>query len=382
MEGCEMQAFKLRMDSSGDVIALVTRAGKVLHASPSTARVFGYCPEEVVGRNAFDLVHPEDRNHLRRAAGAALAGSCTRQLTIRARRKDGECFWVESTIYKLPDEYRFGTILVNCRELVAGKDATERGDRETDELLSSNARLQHLAYAVAHDLREPLRTISIFTEMLIKETRLDAEGELLAQFIANGVTRMSQLFEGLHSFAMDGLDRSSQTLDLRSVVDDVLLDLKHAITTSNATVIVDPLPFVQGNKVHLVRIFQNLMVNAIKYRSDEPVEIRIGAEQLGPKWIVRITDNGIGIAAEHREQVFDLFKRLHGPEIPGAGIGLAVCRKIVEAMGDAIWVESAPGAGSTFCFTIGAVTREAVTEDRLASNTAQGAYRSSSAGAT
>jgi PAS domain S-box-containing protein len=376
-----MRAFKLKIDTSGDVISLVTRAGTLLHASPSTVRVFGYCPEEIVGRNAFDLVHPQDRNHLRRAASAVLAGSCTRLLKIRARRKDGEWLWVESSIYKLPDEYRFGTILVNCRELTAGRDVSERRDRATDELLSSNARLEHFAYAVAHDLREPLRTISIFTEMLLKETRLDAEGELLAQFIANGVTRMSQLFEGLHSFALDGLDRSSQTLDLTLVVAEILQDLNHAISTSKTKVIVYPLPFVQGNKVHLVRIFQNLIVNAIKYRSDEPVEIRIAAEQLGPKWIVRITDNGIGIASEHREQVFELFKRLHGPEIPGAGIGLAVCRKIVEAMGDAIWVESAPGRGSTFCFTIDSVTREAVTEDRLVPDPAYGEYRSSSAGA-
>ena len=224
-----MRAFKLKIDSSGDVISLVTRAGTVLYASPSTARVFGYCPEEIVGRNAFDLVHPQDQNHLRRATSAVLAGSCTRRLKIRARRKDGEWLCVESTIYKLPDEYRFGTIFVNCRELIARTDVSERGDRAIDELFASNSRLEYFAYAVAHDLREPLRTISIFTELLLKETRLDAEGELVAQFIANGVTRMSQLFEGLHSFAMhslamhsfamDGLDRSSQLLDLRSVVD-------------------------------------------------------------------------------------------------------------------------------------------------------------------
>jgi PAS domain S-box-containing protein len=366
----EMQASELKIDTGGDVISLVTTSGTILHTSPSTGSVFGYRPEEIVGSNAFDLIHPEDRDHLRRAASVVLARPCTRRLRMRALRKNGEWRWVESTIYKLPDEYGTATILVNCREMVGGANAGGRGDRETDELLSSNARLEHFAYAVAHDLREPLRTISIFTELLITDTKLDAQGESLAQFISGGVTRMATLLEGLHSFAIDALDRSSQTLDLALVADEVLQDLRHAIATSKAKVTVDPLPFVKGNKVHLVRVFQNLIVNAIKYRSEAPVEIHITAEQLGPKWIVRVKDNGIGIASEQQEQIFDLFKRLHGPEIPGSGIGLAICRKIVEAMGDAIWVESAPGFGSIFCFTVSVTAQGANGEGQFESNPA------------
>jgi PAS domain S-box-containing protein len=354
-----MGILKNDSQSTCEVISIVTRTGTVLHASPSTASVFGYFPEEIVGRNAFDLVHPDDRIRLRRVAGAVLTGSRTRCLRLRARRKDGEWRLVDATIYKLPNEYRFGTILVKSQEIHARGDGDESGEREMDELLSSNARLEHFASAVAHDLREPLRTISIFTELLIQESKLDAHGELLAQFIARGVARMSELFEGLHSFALDGLDRSSQSVDLARVAAEVLQDLKHAITKSNARVTVDPLPFVQGNKVLLARILQNLIVNAIKYRSEMPVRIRIGAERLGPKWIVRIKDNGIGIPPEHHEQVFGLFSRLHGTEIPGSGIGLAICRKIVESSGDTIWVEPGTSPGTTFCFTIGAIPEEA-----------------------
>ena len=163
---------------------------------------------------------------------------------------------------------------------------------------------------------------------------------------------MSALFEGLHGFAIRGFDGPAQPVDLSHVIDDVLQDLGHAITTGNAIVTVDPLPVVQGNEKHLLRVFQNLIVNAIKYRSEAPVEIHVTAERLGPAWVIKVKDNGVGIAPEQREQVFGLFKRLHGPDTPGAGIGLAICKKIVEAMGGAIWVELAPGPGSIFCFTI------------------------------
>jgi signal transduction histidine kinase len=112
------------------------------------------------------------------------------------------------------------------------------------------------------------------------------------------------------------------------------------------------LPFVQGSQIQLLRVFQNLILNAIKYRSEMPVEINVTAEPIGHDWIIKVKDNGIGIAPEYQERVFGLLERLHGPEIPGAGIGLAICKKIIEAMGGAIWVESEAGSGSIFCFTI------------------------------
>jgi light-regulated signal transduction histidine kinase (bacteriophytochrome) len=195
----------------------------------------------------------------------------------------------------------------------------------------------------------------MFTELLIEEADLDARGKMQAQFIVDGVARMSALFEGLHTFAVRGFDDPPQPFDLGSAVAEVLDDLGHAIKTSGATVTVDPLPVVLGNEKHLVRVFQNLIVNAIKYRSDAPVEIHVTAERLGAEWIIKVRDNGIGIAPEHQDRVFGLFKRLHGPETPGAGIGLAICRKIIDAMGGAIWVEPAPRQGSIFCFTIAAM---------------------------
>jgi len=234
---------------------------------------------------------------------------------------------------------------------------------EIDELARSDARLEDFAYAVAHDLREPLRTISMFTELLIEETELDANGKLHAQFIVDGVARMSALFEGLHAFAVSGFDDTAQPLDLGQVVAEVLQSLGHAIKTSDAVVTVEPLPLVQGNQKHLVRVFQNLIANAIKYRGAAPARIHVTAERLGTEWIIKVRDNGIGIPPEHYERVFRLFKRLHGPETPGAGIGLAICKKIVEAMGGAIWIEPAPGSGSIFCFSIAAESDRSTISD-------------------
>jgi len=341
------------VDDSSDVISFLSPAGRILCTSVSSGKLFGYLPAEIVGRNAFDLIHPDDRHQSRRARAAILAKpSCPRRLDVRVRRKDGGWCWVESTVSNLLDEPRFGAIVVNCRQIGESRQAREQAQKETDELIRSNARLEDFAYAVAHDLREPLRTISMFTELLLDESDLDASGRQKAHFIVDGIKRMSALFEGLHGFAVRGFDDPAQPLDLTRIVADVLQNLGHAIKVNGAGVTVDRLPKVLGNEQHLLRVFQNLIANAIKYRSERPIEIHITAEQLGQEWIIKIQDNGLGIAEEHQERIFGLFKRLHGPETPGAGIGLAICRKIVEAMGGAIWVESKSGTGSTFCFTV------------------------------
>jgi PAS domain S-box-containing protein len=360
-----MQSLNSLREKSSEVISLVTAAGKVIYTSASSATVFGYLPEEMVGLDAFDLIHPADRNHSRRALGAVLARPPgPRHVRVRVRRKDGEYCWVESTISNLLDEPRIGAVVVNsrvdCREVGAGKAARKHGRRQSDELVRSNARLEDFAYAVAHDLREPLRTISMFTELLVEEADLDARGKMQAQFIVDGVARMSALFEGLHAFAVRGFDDPPQPFELGHAVAEVLQNLGHAIKTSGVTVTMDPLPVVLGNEQHLIRVFQNLIVNAIKYRSAAPVEIHVTAERLGTEWIIKVRDNGIGIPPEHHERVFGLFNRLHGPETPGAGIGLAICRKIIDAMGGAIWVEPAPGSGSIFCFTIAEIPLAAV----------------------
>jgi PAS domain S-box-containing protein len=175
---------KSRVSNSSDVISLISPAGEVLYASSSSAKVLGYLPEELVGRNTLDLIHPDDRDRSRRALGVVIARPPDpRQVEVRVRRKDGKWCWVETTISNLLDEPRVGAIILNFREIGASRAAREQKQRQTGELARSNARLEDSAYAVVHDLREPLRTISMFTELLLTEAELDAQGKQYAQFI-------------------------------------------------------------------------------------------------------------------------------------------------------------------------------------------------------
>jgi PAS domain S-box-containing protein len=346
-------SFETLIENSSDVIALMNAAGEVLYASASSAKVLGYLPEELVGRNTFDLIHPDDRGPSRRALLQILAERTgPRELEARVRQKNGQWCWVETTISNHLHEPRIAAIVINCREITARRAVRELKRRQTEDLARSNAELEDFAYAIAHDLKEPLRTISMFTDVLVKNTPLDAKGEELAHFIIDGVNRMSLLLEGLHTFAVRGFDDLPQELDLEQIVAEVLQSLGHAISASGAAVTLDPMPMVRGHRKHLLRVFQNLIVNAIKYHGNAPVRIRVSAERQGPDWIIRVQDNGVGIEPQYRERVFHLLKRLHGPEIPGAGIGLAICKKVIEAMGGTIWVDSQLGVGSTFCFTI------------------------------
>ncbi len=351
-----MPSFKALVEHSSDVISLLNARGEVLYASPSSQKVFGYLPEEMIGQNAFEFVHPKDRFYSETALKEVLdKPPGPRQVETRMRQKSGEWCWVESTISNLLDKPPVAAIVVNFREIGVRKAQAEQSSRQTQDLTRANAVLEDFAYSVAHDLKEPLRSISMFTEIMVREAKLDDRGHQHAHFILDGVQRISDLLDGLDTFAARGFTSVSERLDLSLVVAEALQDLDHAITSNDVHLSVGELPWIVGNEKHLVRVFENLITNAIKYRGPAPVQIHISAEQRGQQWLIRLRDNGIGIAPENQERIFGLLKRLHGAEIPGVGIGLALCRKQIEASGGTIWVESELGAGSTFCFTVPAV---------------------------
>jgi PAS domain S-box-containing protein len=378
-----MPSFRALIENGSDVVSLMNPAGQVLYASASSARVFGYLPKELVGQNTFDLIHPEDRSHSRRAVRGVLARPPgPRQVEARVHQKNGDWCWVESTISNLLDEPRVGALVVNFREIGAKRAAREQDQRHAEELAHSRTELDDCASAVAHDLREPLR-ISLFMDLLLREAQVKTQGPLMAQLVVAGVARISALLEELHASALRGFDEPPQPVDLGHVVAEALTHLEPAIAASDAQVTVDRLPWVQGYETHLLQVLQTLIVNAIKYRSDAPSEIHVTAERLGPDWLIKVKDNGIGIVPEDQERVFSLLK-LHGPETPGGSIGLATCRKIVEALGGAMWVESGPGCGSTFCFTIEDATEEGAASalpdsPPVSALTSRGTQRASSA---
>jgi PAS domain S-box-containing protein len=355
-----LEGFRTLIENSPDVIFLVNAETEIMYANACTAKVLGYQPDELLGRSGLDLVHPQDREGSGRALREVVAQpQHPLHMHARVRRKDGGWCWVESTASNLLHEPYVQAIVLTSREVGARKAAEEERQRYAEELARSNLELEAFAHNVAHDLREPLRTISVFTQTLVRKAHLDPDEAEIAGFIVDGVRRVSALVDDLLSSASYGFIRSPVRVELEQAVQQAMENLRQALASSGASITVGPLPAVQSRECDLLRVFQNLIGNAVKYRSEAPLEIRIACERSGPNWVIKVHDNGIGIAAEHHRSVFDLFTRLNSYEIPGAGIGLAVCKRIVEALGGTIWVESEPGAGSTFCFTLTAAKCEA-----------------------
>ena len=352
------QGFRSLIENSPDAISLIDTDGEILYESASTTRLFGYQPEELLGRNCLELIHPEDRDHSRRALQDVLdkpPGPC--QWDARVRCKDGNYCWVESTVSNLLFECKVQAIVMHQRDINERRAAEAERQQRAEELARCNLRLEEFAYTAAHDLREPLRAISAFTELLVQRTQMDANTKQIAKFIIEGAARMSTLVNDLLSFASSGAHAPPRRVDLQDAVAQATQNLALDIQASGARVIIDELPIVQSNEIHLVRLFQNLISNAVKYRSEDPIKIHVTSEQDGSGWIIRIEDNGRGITLQDQARIFTPFIRLENRDVPGTGLGLAVCKKIVEGLGGTIWVESALGAGSTFCFTIVAAGR-------------------------
>jgi len=231
------------------------------------------------------------------------------------------------------------------------------------ELERSNRELQQFAYVASHDLQEPLRMVTSCVQLLERRygNRIEADADEFIGFIVEGAARMQQLIQGLLAFSRVGTQgKPFEPVDCQEIMDQVLDNLRFAIEDSRATVSHDPLPTVIADSIQLVQLFQNLISNAIKFRGAQPPTIHIGAKRQGdetngkdPHWLFSVEDDGIGLDLKYSERVFLIFQRLHTrDEYPGTGIGLSICKRIVERHGGNIWVESQLGAGATFFFTI------------------------------
>jgi signal transduction histidine kinase len=225
-----------------------------------------------------------------------------------------------------------------------------------ENLKRSNAELEEFAYVASHDLQEPLRMVASFTQLLAKryQGKLDQDADEFIGFAVDGATRMQQLIQDLLAYSRVGTrGKFLVPTDCNVIFDKVRANLFTAIEEHGAQVNSGPLPTVYGDEVQLIQLFQNLIANALKFRGDAPPVIRITAQEDDGAWRFAVKDNGIGIASAHQERIFMIFQRLHPrSEYPGTGIGLAICKKIVERHGGRIWVDSEPGRGATFFFTI------------------------------
>jgi signal transduction histidine kinase len=227
---------------------------------------------------------------------------------------------------------------------------------QTAELTRSNTELGQFVYIASHDLQEPLRMVASYLQLVDKryKEKLDDDAREFIGFAVDGAKRMQLLINDLLSYSRVGTKgQPFQPVDCEQALQMAMRNLQVAIRESGAQITHDPLPAVMGDATQLEQLFQNLIGNALKFRRDEPSKIHVGAEQKNGCWYLSVQDNGIGIEAQYFDRIFIVFKRLHGRNVyPGTGIGLAICKKIVERHGGAIWVESEVGKGSTFRFTI------------------------------
>jgi len=334
----------------------VIQESSIVFANARIARMFGYAPEEVIGRSIQDLLPPE----------------LLQELTeVHARRKRGESVppQYETTLVSNRGETRpveFGARIIQHRGMpavsVVVRDISQRKEAEAklaqtmQDLARSNAELEQFAYVASHDLQEPLRMVTSFVQLLARryQGQLDADADEYISFAVDGATRMQNLINDLLTYSRVGKSgRSFEVTDCEAVFRYAIDNLQLAMDESAALVTHDPLPTISADSAQIAQLLQNLIGNAIKFRDEAQPRVHVSAQRQGPEWVFSVRDNGIGIDPEFKERIFLIFQRLHGrAEYPGTGIGLAVCKRIAERHGGRIWVDSEPGGGSTFSFTI------------------------------
>lgn len=232
----------------------------------------------------------------------------------------------------------------------------DRVEERTLELSRTNEELRQFAYIASHDLQEPLRTVGSYAQLLGRryQGKLDAEADEFIRYVVDGVVRMHALLNDMlaYSRVTDVNSTPAKLFKSESAVKTALMNLDASIKEAGAQVTHDSLPSIYADHIQIAQVFQNLIGNGLKYRREEPPQIHITAKRKEDQWVFCVRDNGIGIDKRYTQRIFGIFKRLHGKDLPGTGMGLAICKKIVERHGGSIWVESELGKGSDFLFTL------------------------------
>jgi len=321
-------------------------------------RSHGYTPEDVTEPlNAIQLFIPEERESVRQNIQRLLNREEIGGAEYTALRKDGSTFPV--IVYAAPiiqGDKAVGLrgVTIDITELKLLHDELEQ---TLEKLQSSNAELEQFAYVASHDLQEPLRMVASYTQFLARryQSQLDADADEFIAYAVDGVNRMQKMINDLLEYSrLNTRAKPLEMTDCEDTVDQALSNLQIAIEESDAVITHEPLPAVMADPTQLLRLFQNLISNAIKFSRNSGIpKIHIRVEQTDGMWTFSVRDNGIGIDPQYADRIFLIFQRLHGrEEYPGTGIGLAVCKKIAERHGGQIWVESNDGGGTTFHFTI------------------------------
>ncbi len=353
------QRFRAAIESAPSGMLIIDASGTIKVVNRETERLFGYRREELLGKHIEILVperfrskHPEYRAEFFAHPSTRFMGAGR---DLHGLRKDGIEIPVEIGLNPVETDEGL-LVLAAIIDISARKKSEEAIRQATDELKRSNRELEQFAYVASHDLQEPLRMVIGFLKLLDERYRsqLDDKARTYINYAVESAGHMSQLINDLLAYGR--VERQPQKLeptDLNAVLSGALVNLGSSIQESAATLTHDALPTIYGNRVQLIQLFQNLIGNAIKFRREGvPPQIHVGCRTGPDSWVISVRDNGIGISSEYYEKIFEIFQRLRGRnEYPGTGIGLAICKKIVEFHGGRIWIESKPDEGSTFNFT-------------------------------
>jgi PAS domain S-box-containing protein len=344
------------LEAAPDAMVVVNQHGEIVLLNLRAEAQFGYPRDELLGQSVKSIIPEGFAERLvadgLRSPAEALAQQIGMGIELHGRRKDGGDFPIEIMLSPLDSPEG---VLVTA----AIRDITTRKmmDAHLRELSRSNEELEQFAYIASHDLQEPLRMVTSYTQLLAKryKGKLDSDADDFIAFAVDGASRMQRLIRDLLAYSHIGT-KELDLLDVSSeeALQQALSDLRDAIEKSGAQVTHDALPVVMADEIQLTQLFQNLIGNAIKYQDREVPLVHISAAKLvGERWMFSVRDNGLGIDPQFFDKIFGMFQRLHKRnEFDGTGIGLAICKKIVERHGGNISVQSQSGKGSTFQFTL------------------------------
>lgn len=354
--------FRSLLEAAPDAIIISSEGGRITLVNSQAEILTGYSRDQLIDRDVRMIVPDWQVESLR--------SGCPNE--HRARRKNGAEFPVEISLRPLQSVE--GILLISAIRDISERKRADNEIRElnqslerrvaqrTHELQASNEALRQsnddlnqFAYATSHDLQEPLRMVVLYSQILQEcyTGRLDESADQFISSIVSGALRLERLLKDLLAYSQAGSETGAATeVDCGIAVKEALLNLEASVDENGASVEWKDLPVVQANYIRMVQLFQNLIGNAIKYRSENAPVVEIAAARRDNDWLFSVKDNGIGIKKEYVDQVFGVFKRLHGASYPGTGIGLAICQRIVENHGGRIWIESIPEEGCTFFFTL------------------------------
>jgi PAS domain S-box-containing protein len=341
--------YRILADASPDMIYVLDQEYRITYANRNAANVFNLTPEEMMSQQIKELFNPQvGEQQFSMIQQIFLTGervAFEEQLQFPVGER-----WLSMILVPMFDEM-LGVIAV----MVVARDISNRIAYER-QLARSNAELEQFAYVASHDLQEPLRMVSSYLQLIERRyaDKLDANGHEFIDYAVDGAHRMKQLIEDLLAYSrVSSRAKPMKEVDIQEVIENVQINMQIKFEENQAMLSYDEMPTVWGDSIQLGQVFQNLVDNAIKFKGEEALQIHIGAEKIDSAWQFSVADNGQGFDMQYRSRIFEIFERLHTrEETSGTGIGLAICKRIVERHGGKIWAESQPGEGSTFYFTI------------------------------